>query len=155
MYSRSSTEVAEKLQITDLSSREPTIALCCNSAPHICPRVALLFLYLFVLIQYKRKVSAFGHSVPVSYVKEALCRCFACDWCVRLHQHLCICRSEASVIMCLCIYQLFSVTQGQSACLVVGAGRCVYAWRLCLFVQFLNVLQQLFIALLPLTELLR
>lgn len=126
----------------------------CNSAPHICPSVVLLFLNLFVLIQYRRKVAVFAHSVHVSYVKEALCRCLARDCGVRLHQHLCICRSGASVIRCLCIYQLFSITQGQSACLVVGPGRCVYAWRLCLFVLFLNVLQQLFIALLPLTELL-
>lgn len=135
----------EKLQMTDLTSCETAIAPC---------QMAAIQLHTFVPVLHFVSV-VFVHTVQVSYVKVVLCRCFARDCGMRLHQHLFICKSGTSVIKCLWIYQLFSITQGQSACLVVGPGRCVYAWRLCLFLLFLNVLHQLFIELLPLTELLR
>lgn len=159
IYSECTAEVnscCEKLQMTDLTSCEKAIALCQMAAIQLHAFVPVLhFVSLFVLIQYRRKAVVFAHSVQVSYVKVVLCRCFAHDCGMRLHQHLIICKSGTSVIRCLWIYQLFSITQGQSACLVGGPGRCVYAWRLCLFVLSINVLHQLFIELLPLTELLR
>lgn len=135
--------------MTDLTSCETAIALCQMAAIQLHTFVPVLhFVSLFVLIQYRRRA-------VVSYVKVVLCRCFAHDCGMRLHQHLFICRSGTSVIRYLWIYQLFSITQGQSACLVLGPGCRVYAWRLCLFVLFINVLHQLFVELLPLTELLR